>query len=101
MSAYGTKRTFWSPHWMSTFDPKRTLRDTQWAETGWQSVCPGKCGEFSDNLSARREPKVGAAQGFGGSDANVFHDSHSLDHGDLQWPHPIRRQVHHIARHRG
>src|SRR6185312_10493336 len=50
---------------------------------------------------ARGKPKVGAAQGFGGSDANVFHDRHGLDHRDVQWPYSIRRQVHHVARHRG
>ena len=33
---------------------------------------------------ARGKPKVGAAQGFGGSDANVFHDRHGLDHRDVQ-----------------
>ena len=54
-----------------------------------------------DDLTARGKPEVGAAQGFGGSDANVFHDRHGLDHRDVQWPHPLRRQVHHIAGHRG
>src|SRR4029078_4695082 len=49
---------------------------------------------------ARGKPEVGAAQGFGGSDANVFHDRHGLDHREVQWPYPIRRQVHHVARHR-
>ena len=85
---------------MSANDPKQTLRERP---NGRERVCSGfAINRYSvDDLSARGKPKVGAAQGFGGSDANVFHDRHGLDHRDVQWPYPIRRQVHHVARHRG